>query len=91
MKSRRLFWFTVTFVVLFLLACLGFIPPPVLFVAYLVVGWTAYLRRVLPEVHVDPAGLLMAIIALAGVLLIGHYLARWLWRETATASVLRHN
>jgi hypothetical protein len=89
MKSRRLFWFSVAFVGLFLMACLGIIPAPLLFVAYLVVGWIVYLGRVVPEIRIDPSGVLMAMIALAGVLLIGHHLARWLWRETATAGVAR--
>jgi prepilin-type processing-associated H-X9-DG protein len=89
MRRSRLFWLSITLVVLFLMACLGIIPPPVYFVVYLFVGWGAYLRRVLPEVRVDLPGLLMAMIALAGVLLIGHHLARWLWRETATPGASR--
>jgi len=89
MKHRRLFWFSVTFVVLFLMACLGIVPPPVYFLAYLFVGWAVYLSRVVPEIRPDLSGLLMATIALAGVLSLGHLLARWLWRETASAGVLR--
>jgi hypothetical protein len=89
MKRRLLFWLSVTFVVLFLMACLGIIPPPVLFVAYLLVGWTVYIGRVMPEIRLDLSGLLMATIALAGVLVLGHFLARWLWRETAIAGLTR--
>jgi len=76
------------------LFCLATIGPgilglPLMFAWELTTGWVGYLSRVLPHVQIAWGGVAVAIACLAGVLLIGHRFARWLWRETGPAAARR--
>ncbi len=71
----------VALVVMFF-ACAGALPGPVIFLFYLPVAWFSYLRRVIPEMQVDRSAVISASICVVGVLIIGHFIARWLWRES---------
>ena len=55
---------------------------PLHFTFTLLLGWIVYLARVLPEVRVNGSAVIMAGICLVGIVLTGHLLTRWLWRET---------
>src|SRR4051794_15260235 len=84
-KRRRIVWkIALVLLVLMTLAnCLGISMPPVVLLFYLMTGWTGYLGRVTPQVYVSGWGLLTAVACIAGVVVVGHATAAWVYRETA--------
>ena len=60
--------------------------PTVLIATGLVAGWIMFLVHVPARMEINPAAIATGIGCLIGVLLIGHLLARWLWRETRAAA-----
>jgi hypothetical protein len=84
--TRRLLIILGIGAVLVFLACIGAVPPPVIFAFHLLIGWIGFLTRVVPLMHVNGAGAASAIVCLAGVLLLGHAMARWFWRDGGLAA-----
>lgn len=86
-RARILVWILSCFAVWFVLAaCVGIQVPGIEVVFYLVVGWVAYLVRVVPQVRVrwDVAG---SFVVYCGAFLVGsHVFLRWLRREMAPAA-----
>ncbi len=85
------------------LVCLGIqgLLAPLEAVFHLVCGWVLFLVRVLPQVRLDPAGILVAVVCLVGLAVGLHLFLRWLsahrpaaatqpprWRPRWTALVL---
>jgi len=66
-------------IILLVMACI--VPPPLILLFYLLIGWIAYLSRVLPAATVNWAGVGSALLSLVGVLLLGQMIGGWLWRE----------
>lgn len=87
MKTRLISWLLLTLIVLLILLVLGIQFGPVVFIMYLAAGWIGYLRRVLPDVQIVWPAVLTAAVCLAGVLILGHALASWLYREAAPAGL----
>jgi prepilin-type processing-associated H-X9-DG protein len=69
---------------------MGTLPRPVVFIVSLLFGWSLYLQRVIPQITINGSGVLSGALCIAGVLLIGHWLASWLWRETRPADAPKH-
>ena len=91
--TRPITWVILVIFTLFVLGCLGVLPPPVFAAAYLLVGWVLYLVRVLPQVQLSVGGVVTAVLCIAGVLLLGHYVGRsfaskWKFRWTATGTAI---
>jgi prepilin-type processing-associated H-X9-DG protein len=63
--------------------CLGFPSQPLVVAFYLTVGWMSYLGRLLPSIRVSLPGLTTAAACAAGVVLVGHATARWIYGGVA--------
>jgi prepilin-type processing-associated H-X9-DG protein len=79
--SSRVGCFALLVVGLLVLGIIGALPPQIIFLAHLAFGWIGYLGKVLPQARMNGMGVATAALCLAGVLLLGHMLARWLMRE----------
>jgi prepilin-type processing-associated H-X9-DG protein len=82
MKFRSLIWVPIAIVLLFGCLVMGAVPPPVVVIARLLVGWAFYLNHVTPQVTINWSGVFSGAICLIAILLLGHWIASWLWRET---------
>lgn len=51
---------------------------------HLLVGWIAYLQRTLPQITLNREALLGAAACLIGVIILTHWLGRWLYREMSS-------
>src|SRR5215510_11405717 len=79
--SRNISIFLVIAIVLLLLSILELLPPQVVFVFYLIVGWIGYVARVIPQTRVNWTGVASGVLCLVGVVVLGHGIGRWLYRE----------
>jgi prepilin-type processing-associated H-X9-DG protein len=64
------------------MVCTGSAPRPVVFLIELLIGWWGYLGRTLPNVRMNWIAVISATVCITALLVLGHRLARWLWRET---------
>lgn len=75
--SREFRWVLGIVLGLLVISCVA---PQIIMVGfYLVAGWTMYLARVVPSVRANWPGVATAAACLLGVVLLGHYVAQWLW------------
>ena len=91
--TRPITWVILVVFMLFFLACIGLLPPPLFAAGYMLIGWILYLVRVLPQVELSVGGVVTAILCIAGVLLLGHYVGRsfvagWKVRWTAAGTAI---
>jgi hypothetical protein len=84
-RASKTFWIVLGAVLgVALLWCAG-IPLANVLIA-LGAGWIMYLVRVVPQVQISWPGMLGGACCLAGVIVLGHGISAWLWRETAATA-----
>lgn len=79
--SRPVKWFIGVAVILLLGGAALGCASPLILVFQLLFGWIVFLGRVVPQASVPPGSVAVGLASLAIAGLLGHRLARWLWRE----------
>jgi prepilin-type processing-associated H-X9-DG protein len=83
---KRLAWLIAAVVVGSLaLAVIG-MTAPILLIINIGFGWIYFVLRVFPEVRPAWPGIVLSLLCALAVLALGHWLARWLWRESMAGS-----
>jgi len=82
---ERNIWWAVLGLFLLLVLTVFVDHPSVLIAGGIIVGWIAFLIRVPTRIELNPSAVATGIGCLIGVVILGHLLARWLWRQTRAA------
>ncbi|MGA2497267.1 MAG: hypothetical protein ABSH20_05975 [Tepidisphaeraceae bacterium] len=82
MRTRVKVLLVVILVVLTLCSCVGIDLLPMFALLEFVFGCIAFVWRVLPQVSVNPGGLVMAVLALGVSAMLAHSIGAWLWNPS---------
>src|SRR5688572_2831500 len=81
-KAEKIVWRIVLVLFAFLVLSLFVDHPIVMMVGGIITGWIMFLIHVPTRMQLNGSAIATGVGCLIGVLVIGHLLARWLWRET---------